>query len=230
MTVLVKHEPHVSGLRARERANPHWTSWLSSSRFLNSPQPLRLRHRLFSRAEVPRLTSTVIHLGWRSEGGGGGGGSPNPRPRFAWPAHQQQLPRSYWSQNSAPRPPGSSHAQQLLTCSCPPPCRGCARQIKLTLRARQSQPSVHLLLLVRIIPPHLSQSIYPDRSVRRSPKVRKRVASLDLNSNPGEASNDVAVLTCSHAQRTRTMTCSFPRPSRNCCCGRSPGSPAVRPS
>ena len=52
ITVLVKHGPHVPGLRARERANPHWKSGLSST-FLEFPLPS------CSRAEGPCLTRTV---------------------------------------------------------------------------------------------------------------------------------------------------------------------------
>ena len=53
ITVLVKHGPHVSGLRARERAKPHWKSWLSTT-FLELPS------LFFSRAKGSCLTRTVI--------------------------------------------------------------------------------------------------------------------------------------------------------------------------
>ena len=68
---LVKHMgPHVSCLRARERAKPHWRRWLSTT-------GSRISHglsvhvpRVFTRAEGPCLTTTVIrHRGWcRAEG------------------------------------------------------------------------------------------------------------------------------------------------------------------
>ena len=60
MTVLVKHGPHVSGLRARERATPPWESGLSTT-YLEFPLlPFCARARLFARAEVPMFAEEVV--------------------------------------------------------------------------------------------------------------------------------------------------------------------------
>ena len=52
--LLVKHGPHVPPLRARERAKPHWESWLSTNPVANPPLPCRVYR-------CPFVTRTVIH-------------------------------------------------------------------------------------------------------------------------------------------------------------------------
>ena len=53
VTVLVKHGPHVPGLRARERAKPALEKWTFE-------HVSRIPHSHFSRVKGPCLTGTVI--------------------------------------------------------------------------------------------------------------------------------------------------------------------------
>ena len=62
ITVLVKHGTSVPWLRASERTGK---SWLSSSRFTNSPTPFCSRALLFSRVEVPCLTNDDGQVIWK---------------------------------------------------------------------------------------------------------------------------------------------------------------------
>ena len=64
MRVLVKTWTHVSCLRARERAKEHWKKCPFNHVCRISHCLVVTCARLFSRAEVPRLTRAVLALCW----------------------------------------------------------------------------------------------------------------------------------------------------------------------